>query len=498
MWKGFICICLFLLAGPGLLWGQQPSALAGTWVGHVQGYGVEMKMVLNADGTADYEGEMGKWRTQGNKLLLSQEGETIAYDFRLTGSELVLSGGDLMAPLKLTRAGGSPATPQAFPQRPPEEETRNPAPPSEQPTSPSPEKTAQPTRAKSAGSPPRPADAKARPLTESDITQLLEGSVSSKRIRDLVEGRGVSFSVTPTLASRLKAKGATEELIAALREAAPAAQAAAKPVSQAAGGARGPRYAHDRWGLSFAVPPNWKVGERRQALLLGSDTEPGLIVIRFVRKTTVQALAADYNEGLTEEGLQLMPSSPVEEFAAGGARGLAGEMGGVSADGYRLRARIIGVSSPYGDAAVVLGLTTEEKYPQLRPRVEAMAASMTFVPPKAAPVNEAVAGQYAFFYSSSVGGSYSRQDLLNLCSDGTFRRGGEIYSSGGAGMAAGQSGNAGEWSAEGDEVQGVITLQYRGGRSEQVEYRRSGPDIILGERKYTRYGDGTCSQPSPF
>ena len=76
-------VLLFLASGS---WASaQQSSLAGTWVGKVQGYGVEMRLVLNADGSADYEGVLGKWRVQGNKLLLTEGGETVAYNFTLQG-----------------------------------------------------------------------------------------------------------------------------------------------------------------------------------------------------------------------------------------------------------------------------------------------------------------------------------------------------------------------------------------------------------------------------
>jgi hypothetical protein len=98
MRKHSYLLVLLFLAFASWTAAQQPS-LVGTWVGKVQGYGVEMKLVLNADGSADYEGVMGKWRVQGSKLLLTQEGETVGYNFTLQGSQMTLSGGDLMAPM---------------------------------------------------------------------------------------------------------------------------------------------------------------------------------------------------------------------------------------------------------------------------------------------------------------------------------------------------------------------------------------------------------------
>jgi len=264
------------------------------------------------------------------------------------------------------------------------------------------------------------------------------------------------------------------------------------------GRSRAPGFMHEGWGVGFDVPPSWKVTDRTSLLLMGSDAEPGLIVIRLVRGTNKTALLSDYGEGLTEEGLRLMPSSPASEFAAGPYQGVSGELAGLAADRSQIKARIVAVMSPFGDAAVVLGMTTAEKYAQLKPRVDAIAASVSFVKPRSQPVNMAVAGQYYFFYSSSVG-SYSREDTLNLCANGMFNRGGEMSASqAGEWGSASQSGAAGKWSAEGNDYQGLITLSYSNGRSAQVSYQRSGSDMLFDGRKYARFGDGSCSKRSPF
>jgi hypothetical protein len=272
----------------------------------------------------------------------------------------------------------------------------------------------------------------------------------------------------------------------------------ARPPLTPADRGRAPGYMHEGLGVGFDVPPTWKVTDRNSVLLMGSDAEAGLIVIRLVRGTSTAALLSDYEEGLTEEGLRLMPSSPALEFAAGRNRGVSGELAGVAAEGPQVKARVVAVMSPFGDAAVVLGMTTAEKYVQLRPRVDALAASVSFLKPREQPGNRAIAGQYYFFYSSSVG-SYSRDDTLNLCANGMFNRGGEQSASqAGQWGAASQSGAAGKWSAEGTDYQGVITLNYSNGRSAQVRYQRSGSDIVFDGRKYARFGDGSCSRRSPF
>lgn len=497
--RSFFLIFLLLAFEP---WGfaQQSSNLVGTWVGKVQGYGVEMKLVLKADGTADYEGVPGKWRTQGNKLLLTQEGETVGYNFTLQGMQLTLSGGDLIAPLVLIRSGGTSAAPAV---REAEEMAEEPTPPV---------RTAPPKRQ------PAPLSAQAadrrQALAEAELIQLLDAGVSSRRLSELVEERGIAFPLNTASVSRLKAKGATSALIGALQQAedrgsgelaseSPTQSSAQRPSagsrSPAAAGpaatTRGSRYRHDNWGISFVTPPGWKVGERQGLLLMGSDTEAGLIIIRLARRTSLQQLVQDYGEGMQEEGLQLMPTVQAQEFPAGQNQAAAGELAGVAQDGARIRARAVAVASPFGDAAVVLGMTTEEKYAGLKPRVESIASSFQFSQPQAPPVLEAIAGQYYYISSSSYGSS---ERYIDMCSDGRFSSRSGTYSTGGAGTAYGEGGQSAQWTAEGGGNQGVIVVTYPNGNTERYEYRRSGSDLNVNGRTFARYGDGSCTKTSVY
>jgi hypothetical protein len=507
MLRPFLRLAFLLLVAAGWALGQQTSGLVGTWIGKVQGFEVEMKLVLNADGSADYEGKPGTWRTQGNRLLLSQEGETTAYEFRLQGSQLTLSGGDLMAPLALTRAGSAPrAARGAAPSiQEPEQSVEGPAPPT--PESAESGEAAPPARAA------RPAGGK-RALAESEVVELLEAGVPPRRLVDLVEERGITFTLTPAVAARLKAKGATEQLLAALRSAggaqrgvqpsAAAAPSAPRPTTARAASARGPsgaapgrRFNYEKWGLSFRIPGDWKVGERSGALLLGSDTEAGLMIIRFLRRTNLQALAEGYQEGMQEEGLQLAPTTQLENFTAGGNQGLAGEMAGMAQDGARIRARAVGVPSPFGDAAVIFGLTTEEKYAGLKPRVDALASTFSFAePPAGAGAGpEFLAGQYYYISTSSYG---STERYIDMCSDGRFSSRTGTYSTGDAGTGYGEGGQSAQWTAEGDENQGAIIVTNPNGETERYEYRRSGSDLIVNGRTFARYGDGSCTKTSVY
>lgn len=475
---------------------MQSSNLVGTWVGKVQGYDVEMRFVLNADGSADFEGVVGRWKVQGSRLMLTQEGETVAYNFTLQGSTLTLSGGDLMAPMMMTRmAGGARTPPSRLPEAQEGLETTMP--------------TAEDSQTVDEHMPPpsRPAKNR-RGLSEQEVTTLLDGGVPGARIIELAEERGVAFPVNAVSVSRLKAKGATNDLIRALQQQAGATGAGAasgtsqvNPLADAApaagrsAAARGPRFNHERWGISFVTPAGWKVGERQGLLLMGSDTEAGLIIIRLARKATLEQLIQDYGEGMQEEGLNLMPTMQAQSFPAGQNRAVAGELAGVAQDGARIRARTVAVASPFGDAAVVLGMTTEEKYTGLKPRVESIATSLQFSPPQAPPVLEAIAGQWFYISTSSFGSS---ERYLNLCSDGRYSERSDVYSSGSAGTAYGEGGNTAQWSAEGDGNQGTVTVTYPSGETSQFQYRRGDGGLYVGERKYARYGDGSCTKTSVY
>jgi hypothetical protein len=120
---------------------------------------------------------------------LTEGEETVAYEYRLQGSQLELAGGDLTAPVVLTRVGGG--TPAVGPGTP----------------------TAQP------GSATARAPGRKRGLSQAEIMDLLAGGVAASRVAALVEERGISFAMTPGLAAQLRGKGATAELIDVLNRA---------------------------------------------------------------------------------------------------------------------------------------------------------------------------------------------------------------------------------------------------------------------------------------
>jgi len=72
---------------------QQGNKLVGIWQNSQFGY--QMTLLLNADGSGEFDGETIKYTNQANKLSLVQNGQTTVYTYVLQGNNLTLSGGDI-------------------------------------------------------------------------------------------------------------------------------------------------------------------------------------------------------------------------------------------------------------------------------------------------------------------------------------------------------------------------------------------------------------------
>lgn len=252
----------------------------------------------------------------------------------------------------------------------------------------------------------------------------------------------------------------------------------------------------EAWGVELRVPAGWRSGEQNGVLLMGSETEAGLIVVRYFPKTTQAELSAGYQAGVSESGVRLEPSGKAREFKVPGGTALSGELSGSAADGSTLEALSIAVLSRWGGAAVVFGLTDEAHFAGIRSRVEAVAESVRFSEPKKAKGADLLSGRFEYVYVSKTG-SYSREAKITLCADGRFSKGGELAGSGAAGSAVTAHNNQGTWSAEGDGDSGQLTLLYANGTSETLPYRVShdprdrsafGPAVSIGDTKYQRTG----------
>jgi hypothetical protein len=88
---------------------QQQGKIFGLWQNSQFGY--QMTLMLNENGTGEFDGETIKFTTTANKLSISQAGQTTAYTYSQQGNSLTLSGGDLDAAITFARAGGADPIP---------------------------------------------------------------------------------------------------------------------------------------------------------------------------------------------------------------------------------------------------------------------------------------------------------------------------------------------------------------------------------------------------
>lgn len=86
--------------------GQTTTDITGTWVMSVPN-GNTVTLLLLANGNAELDGDAMTWTTSNNVLQLKSAGGTIKYNFKQSGNNLTLSGGDLAQPATFIRSNGS-------------------------------------------------------------------------------------------------------------------------------------------------------------------------------------------------------------------------------------------------------------------------------------------------------------------------------------------------------------------------------------------------------
>jgi hypothetical protein len=86
----------------------QQGKIFGIWQNAQFGY--QMTLMLNADGSGEFDGEMIKFTYQGGKLSIVQDGQATVYSYILQDNSLSLSGGDLDQAITFTRSGAQEQT----------------------------------------------------------------------------------------------------------------------------------------------------------------------------------------------------------------------------------------------------------------------------------------------------------------------------------------------------------------------------------------------------
>lgn len=82
--------------------------IQGTWQNSEMGF--QMVLMLNADGSGEFDGESITYTSDASHLIINQDGESNTYTYVLNGNSLKLSEGDLESPITFTKLGTSPST----------------------------------------------------------------------------------------------------------------------------------------------------------------------------------------------------------------------------------------------------------------------------------------------------------------------------------------------------------------------------------------------------
>jgi hypothetical protein len=118
--KNLFLICLITISVNGFSQigaKAQQGKIHGIWTNN--DFGFQMMLMLNTDGSGEFDGEAIKFITQGDKLHITQQGATNIYTYVLQANSLKLSDGDLEKPIAFSRQGqdASAASAQTSPEK---------------------------------------------------------------------------------------------------------------------------------------------------------------------------------------------------------------------------------------------------------------------------------------------------------------------------------------------------------------------------------------------
>jgi hypothetical protein len=262
-------------------------------------------------------------------------------------------------------------------------------------------------------------------------------------------------------------------------------------------------------GIALDVPAGWTAKRLPQALLLGSTTVPGIVLVAGHEHADLDAVRAQVRRGLDDgAGTALRLHGELRDIELPSGRGIAGEFRG-RFDGVPATAYIVGLVNPHGEGLTVTAVTEPAKYGAAHREVAlAVARSVRFSVPRepgaVATWRSELAGRrlaYLGSYSSRVGGSTGMQmrDEMHLCGDGSFARQSSSdasFDSGGAfGSSRSRGAAAGQWSVvPGADGSGVfLRLQSADGRRQDLRLAlRSDGHLNLDGSRWFRSRSGRC------
>ncbi|HGJ67334.1 TPA: SHOCT domain-containing protein [bacterium] len=226
------------------------------------------------------------------------------------------------------------------------------------------------------------------------------------------------------------------------------------------------------WGFKFTPPESWKYQKNTSMIILGHDTIAGMILVMPHISKNIQELQSQMQDGLQEDETQLMLTGTLKTM---GDNILYGDYNGVI-DGQQVKARGIGTLSQYGGGAIIIAVTTPDKYSiQLINPAETIAKSMQYF--KVDVSSELM----QHFVGTWTNYTKNTSTQITLSKDGSFSENYEASYSGnfsnqygndmGGWGTARQDQSQGRWTVRGDRQQGTIIITKNNGEQITLEYK---------------------------
>ena len=254
-------------------------------------------------------------------------------------------------------------------------------------------------------------------------------------------------------------------------------------------------------GISFTIPEGWFGQVSENVLVLGSNTEAGLMLVMEHDYTSEQQLKQEADKGINEEGFYLSRTSAYEKI---GTNGVGAEFAG-SVQGSSAKAYLVSLINSYGTGLTIMAMTTTEMYSsRYKELALGFAKSIIFSKPVIPPiVNEWQEGlkntklTYRSSYNSGgYGDSYggmSEREEIHLCAAGYFKYSSSssltIDTGGASGYSAGKDGGAGKWEVTGDGSGGAaLKLRFDNGNIRTYTLSFEDGKTFLNGKRYFRTG----------
>jgi hypothetical protein len=270
-------------------------------------------------------------------------------------------------------------------------------------------------------------------------------------------------------------------------------------------------------GITFTIPEGWVGQENEVGYIMGSYTDPGIILIMTHQTQDLDQLKMEAQQGVQDnEGTSLSVEGTIVNFSTSGIQ--AFYQGTV---GYQpAKAFAVGLINPHGTGVTVIAMTTVELFKDLHKNLATqIAKSVKF----SAPVviesksewgnllkNARLTYMNSYYSSSgsvdgySTGGGYSDKIEIDLCAQGYFNHSSASSMSfdtgGGFGSSHDSDAGAGKWKVV-VNAQGQDVLQLNFYNGEVYEYILSLQDnkTYLNDRRYFRtYGTTANDGPNCF